>query len=60
MQLNQLIPMILNARTWVTGQPPLFLGEWLLTLPWGFRPAAAGDVDGYRLAMPILIERMSA
>jgi lipopolysaccharide transport system permease protein len=59
MRLNPLTPLILNARAWFTGQPPQLLGEWalavggsavLLVLVWMV----------YRLAMPILIERMSA
>ena len=59
MRLNPLTPLILNARAWFTGQPPELLGEWalvvggsavLLLLVWMV----------YRLAMPILIERMSA
>jgi len=59
MRLNPLTPLILNARAWFTGQPPQLLGEWalavggsavLLLLVWMV----------YRLAMPILIERMSA
>ena len=37
-------PLILNARAWFTGQPPQLLLVWMV----------------YRLAMPILIERMSA
>ena len=45
MRLNPLTPLILNARAWFTGQPPeLLLLVWMV----------------YRLAMPILIERMSA
>ncbi len=59
MRLNPFTPLILNARAWFTGQPPQLLGEWcvyvgisalLLLLVWMV----------YRLAMPILIERMSA
>lgn len=59
MRRNPLTPLILNARAWFTGQPPQLLGEWalavggsavLLLLVWMV----------YRLAMPILIERMSA
>ena len=59
MRINPLTPLILNARAWFTGQPPQLLGEWalavggsavLLLLVWMV----------YRLAMPILIERMSA
>jgi lipopolysaccharide transport system permease protein len=54
-RLNPLTPLILNARAWFTGQPPQLLGDWalavlLLLLVWMV----------YRLAMPILIERMSA
>ncbi|MFM9105005.1 MAG: hypothetical protein ACKOPS_28285, partial [Cyanobium sp.] len=59
MRLNPLTPLILIARAWFIGQPPQLLGEWalavggsavLLLLVWMV----------YRLAMPILIERMSA
>ena len=59
MRFNPLTPLILNARAWFTGQPPQLLAEWafavgssavLLILVWVV----------YRLAMPILIERMSA
>lgn len=59
MRLNPLTPLILNARAWFTGQRPQLLGEWAL--------AVAGSAVllllvwmVYRLAMPILIERMSA
>lgn len=59
MRLNPLTPLILNARAWFTGQTPELLGEWALTV--------GGSVllllvvwMVYRLAMPILIERMSA
>jgi len=59
MRLNPLTPLIINARSWFTGQPPQLLGEWVL--------AVAGSAVllllvwmVYRLAMPILIERMSA
>jgi lipopolysaccharide transport system permease protein len=59
MRLNPLTPLILNARAWFTGQPAQLLGEWAL--------AVGGSVLlllvvwlVYRLAMPILIERMSA
>ena len=30
MRLNPLTPLILNARSWFTGQPPLLLAEWAL------------------------------
>lgn len=59
MRLNPLTPLILNARAWFTGQPPEMLGEWFLTL--GFSAVLLLVVwMVYRLAMPILIERMSA
>ena len=59
MRLNPLTPLILNARAWFTGQSPALLTEWFFTI-------AASAVlllvvwMVYRLAMPILIERMSA
>lgn len=58
-ELNPLSPLILTARDWLTGAPPEFLEAFvvvnlltlvLLLLVWVV----------YRLAMPILIERMSA
>jgi lipopolysaccharide transport system permease protein len=59
MRLNPLTPLILNARAWFIGQPAQLIGEWAL--------AVGGSVVllllvwmVYRLAMPILIERMSA
>ena len=59
MRLNPLTPLILNARAWFTGQPPLLLGEWALTL--GCSAVLLLLVwMVYRLAMQILIERMSA
>jgi lipopolysaccharide transport system permease protein len=57
--LNPLTPLILTARDWLTGASPEFLAPFmavnaaavlLLLISW----------IGYRLAMPILIERMSA
>jgi len=57
--LNPLTPIIVTARDWVTGQPAELLNSFiivnlfavgLLLVVWGV----------YRLAMPILIERMSA
>ena len=54
-----LAPSRTGTPAWFTGQPPQLLGEWalavggsavLLLLVWMV----------YRLAMPILIERMSA
>ena len=58
-QINPLTPLILTARDWLTGQPPEFLGYFmvvnviailLLFLFWVI----------FRLAMPILIERMGS
>lgn len=58
-KFNPLTPLILTARDWLTGGQPEFLGYFLavnfaalalLLLVW----------VAYRLAMPILIERMSA
>ncbi len=55
--LNPATPLILTARDWLTGQTPEYLGYFLavnviaaafLLVVWGI----------YRLAMPILIERM--
>jgi lipopolysaccharide transport system permease protein len=58
-QFNPLTPLILTSRDWITGQPSTTLGYFLavnlatlalLLVFWAI----------YRLAMPILIERMSA
>ena len=58
-EINPLTPVILTSRDWLTGFSPEFLGYFwavngvaflLLLLVW----------VAYRLAMPILIERMSA
>jgi lipopolysaccharide transport system permease protein len=59
MRLNPLTPLILNARAWFTGQPPQLLGEWALILG-GSAVLLPLVLMVYRLAMPILIERMSA
>ncbi|NBR90364.1 MAG: ABC transporter permease [Rhodobacteraceae bacterium] len=59
MRLNPLTPLILNARAWFTGQPPELLGEWALALG-GSALLLLLVWLVYRLAMPILIERMSA
>lgn len=57
--LNPLTPLILTARDWLTGTSPGFLGAFFLV-----NLAAVGLMlmvwAVYRLAMPILIERMSA
>lgn len=58
-KLNPLTPLILTSRDWLTGLTPDFITPFLLVnlaatvlllIVWGV----------YRLAMPILIERMSA
>ena len=59
MRLNPLTPLILNARAWFTGQPPALLVEWGLTIVGSLLLLLAVWMV-YRLAMPILIERMSA
>ena len=59
MRLNPLTPLIINARSWFTGQPTQLLGEWMLAVGGSaFLLLLVWMV--YRLAMPILIERMSA
>ena len=52
-------PSWLSARAWFTGQPPQLLGEWALTLG-GSAVLLLLVWMVYGLAMPILIERMSA
>ena len=59
MRLNPLTPLIINARAWFTGQPPQLIGEWLLTVGCSALLLLLVWMV-YRLAMPILIERMSA
>lgn len=59
MRLNPLTPLILNARAWFTGQPPALLLEWGLTIAGSLLLLLVVWMV-YRLAMPILIERMSA
>lgn len=57
--LNPLSPLIMTARDWITGASPEHLGGFLIV------SAVAGATlllvwIAYRLAMPIVIERMSA
>jgi len=59
MRLNPLTPLILNARAWFTGQSPQLLGEWALALGASAVLLLVAWMV-YRLAIPILIERMSA
>jgi lipopolysaccharide transport system permease protein len=59
MNLNPLTPLIINARAWFTGQPTQMALEWGIAVAGSaFLLLAMWAV--YRLAMPILIERMSA
>jgi lipopolysaccharide transport system permease protein len=57
--INPLTPLILTARDWLTGFSPEFLGYFLLVNAAALALLLAVWV-AYRLAMPILIERMSA
>jgi len=59
MRLNPLTPLIINARAWFTGQPPQLVGEWVLAVGGSAVLLLLGWMV-YRLAMPILIERMSS
>jgi len=58
-QINPLTPLIVTCRDWLTGTSPEFLGYFL-----GVNVAAAALLfvawAAWRLAMPIIIERMSA
>ncbi len=57
--LNPLTPLIMTARDWLTGGSPEFLGYFLaVNAVSALLLLAVWAV--YRLAMPILIERMSA
>ena len=58
-QLNPLTPVILTARDWLTGRPPEFLGFFLAVNTVAFVSLLVVWI-AYRLAMPILVERMSA
>ena len=57
--LNPLTPLILTARDWLTGGSPEFLGYFLAVNLLATGLLFASWV-GYRLSLPILIERMSA
>ena len=57
--INPLAPLILTARDWLTGFSPEFLGYFLLVNAAALALLLVVWV-AYRLAMPILIERMSA
>lgn len=56
-QVNPLTPLILTARDWLTGQPPEYLGYFMIVnISAIFLLLIFWIV--FRLAMPILIERM--
>jgi len=57
--LNPLSPLILTARNWLTGGTPEFLTAFLVVNAAAVLVLLASWI-GYRLALPILIERMSA
>ena len=58
-QLNPLTPLILTTRDWLTGYTPEFLNYFLAVNAFAFVLLLLVWV-AYRLAMPILIERMSS
>ena len=58
-RLNPLTPIIVTAREWLTGGTPEFLRSFLVVNAAAF-VLLLGVWIAYRLAMPILIERMSA
>lgn len=57
--LNPLTPLILTTRNWLTGGSPEFLAYFIGVNAVALLVLLASWI-GYRLAMPILIERMSA
>lgn len=57
--LNPLTPLILTTRDWLTGQPPEY-GGYFIAVNVSGAVLLLGVWVVYRLAMPILIERMSA
>ena len=57
--INPLTPLILTTRDWLTGSSPEFLVYFLLVNLVAFGVLMVSWI-GFRLSMPILIERMSA
>jgi len=57
--LNPLTPLVMTARDWLTGVAPQFLNEFLL-VNLGVAILFIFMLVAYRLAMPILVERMNA
>ena len=58
-KINPLTPLILTTRDWLTGFSPEFIGYFLVVNAAALALSLMVWVT-YRLAMPILIERMSA
>jgi len=58
-RINPLTPLLLTTRDWLTGVPPEFFGYFLVVNAVAV-VLLLGVWVAYRLAMPILIERMSA
>ncbi len=56
---NPITPLITTTREWLTGIETSFLNEWVY-INMGVIAFLAIVLVGYRLAMPILIERMNA
>jgi len=56
---NPTTPLILNARDWLTGQPPEMLGYFAVVNAAALVLLFTAWI-GYRLCMPILVERLSA
>lgn len=57
--LNPVTPILVNARNWITGQEMVFHGPFFTILAAMLLLLLAGLVV-YRLAMPHIVERMSA
>ena len=58
-KINPLTPLILTTRDWLTGGSPELIGFFLAVNAVGLILLLASWI-GYRLSLPILIERMSA
>ncbi|HOE35873.1 MAG TPA: ABC transporter permease [Kiritimatiellia bacterium] len=58
-KVNPLTPLILTARDWLTGGTPEYVGYFLAVNAAALILLLASWI-GYRLSLPILIERMSA
>ena len=58
-QINPFSPLILTSRDWLTGISPEFLGYFVVVNLFALGLLVISWLT-YRLAMPIIIERMSA